>query len=425
MDKKDNQNLNEIEEKQRLEEFRGIQETLGNLDFNPVGEHLVRTMSGEIGYESDLNEATGSLYRTSNEQLDDMFAKLDFDKKSVFTVGSSGDQLLYSLLYGAKKVTLADANPMARMFAEYKYALIKNLSFEEMQEVFTVKNFRTEFDHSFKEENKADLYNWKVYSKISHDLSEEAKMFWDSIMMEITSDPDMLELMREISFNRDYQDYFYQNARLVPQKDQMDYIEFLDSLNLGTNALKILNLCSPKMEIMASVRLLNRYKEDPELFEEQFKSMLSLNAYDLVFDLEGSEHTADLMLYSDKETYQKMQQILQEGDFDIDFRFGDIFDKSIFRDDVYDIVLLSNVNDYVDKEVFIEGVNNIYKNHLAPRGVIQVSYDWGPKSNVPGEVVDRVYGDWFFIKARDKAVRRDNIATFIRKLEQPTEEKDK
>ena len=76
-----------------------------------------------------LNSATNKVYRTSNELLDSIFKNFDINGKNVLTVGSSGDQIFYSLLSGAKKVRFVDADIYAVPFIEYKKALIKNLTF--------------------------------------------------------------------------------------------------------------------------------------------------------------------------------------------------------------------------------------------------------------------------------------------------------
>ena len=51
-------------------------------------------------------------YTFTNENLDKIFKIMNVKGKKVLTVGSSGDQALYAIGKGAKKVTIIDANPM-------------------------------------------------------------------------------------------------------------------------------------------------------------------------------------------------------------------------------------------------------------------------------------------------------------------------
>ena len=118
---------------------------------------------------STSNNAVRGVYAFSNENLDNSLGKLDFDGKSVLTVGSSGDQTLMAILGGATKITLADANPMAKYYVQLKLAAIKNLSQDHFNFYFEPSN----------------IFNPKCYAQVSHDLDPESKTFWDSIIMDV------------------------------------------------------------------------------------------------------------------------------------------------------------------------------------------------------------------------------------------------
>ena len=109
------------------------------------------------------------IYPFSNENIGEFLEGFDLEGKSVITVGSSGDQVLNAVYRGATDVTLFDANIFARYYVELKIAAIKNLSLEEFLKYFTSDN----------------ILDWKYYSKVSHDLSDEAKLFWDTLMLEL------------------------------------------------------------------------------------------------------------------------------------------------------------------------------------------------------------------------------------------------
>ena len=123
-------------------------------------------------YANNLNDdkwcVTQFAYKVSNEYLSDYFSMLDLENKSLATVGSSGDQIFNALYYGSKKITLIDGCVFAEAFIKYKMALIKTFDFKTFSKiVFYDKN----------------IFDWKVYSKISHHLSGEIRQFFDEIML--------------------------------------------------------------------------------------------------------------------------------------------------------------------------------------------------------------------------------------------------
>jgi hypothetical protein len=122
------------------------------------------------GYDSEsYNTTADRIYPFSNENITESLEDIDLEGKSVITVGSSGDQVLNAILKGATNITLIDGNPLARYYVELKIAAIRNLEYTECLSFLTAKN----------------ILSYKYYQKISHDLSDEAKIFWDSIMLEM------------------------------------------------------------------------------------------------------------------------------------------------------------------------------------------------------------------------------------------------
>lgn len=137
---------------------------LNNPDYSLSGERFFKNAQDFLSSNTVVN----AVYLSSNEQLDIYFPMMNLEGKKVATVGSSGDQVLNALFYGSKDVTLIDANVLSQAFIEYKMALIKTLSFEEFLYVMF---------------NDRSLFEWRVYSKISHLLSNETKALFDPIML--------------------------------------------------------------------------------------------------------------------------------------------------------------------------------------------------------------------------------------------------
>jgi hypothetical protein len=147
-----------------------VTESEKSFDFENYKDDVIgRVFTGYGGYGlGDENIAVQRVYPFSNEMLEDVFDGVDLIGKSVCTVGSSGDQVLYSVLKGATDVTLIDANPISKYYTELKIAGIKNLSFKEFDKYFSY----------------TDILNPRIYAKISHDLSKESQEFWDSVILE-------------------------------------------------------------------------------------------------------------------------------------------------------------------------------------------------------------------------------------------------
>ena len=145
-----------------------ISEYVNNPDYDLAGEKF---LSPDI-YSDIFNYTLGKVFAISNEQLAQVFVKLNLNNKRVLTVGSSGDQALNAILCGCKDITIADANIFAQYYIEYKLAVIKTFDYKTFNKIFIVPEF----------------FDWRVYAKISHNLSPKVRQFWDTLMLETDSD---------------------------------------------------------------------------------------------------------------------------------------------------------------------------------------------------------------------------------------------
>ena len=221
------------------------------------------------------NHITDYVYGHTNENLDGLFDALAVKNKNVLTVGSSGDQALYAIFAGAKKVTLADANMLTRMFVELKMAAIKELDFEE-------------FDNYFRKLYKSFFSEPQIYAKISHHLSSRAQNFWDTMMLE--GKPH--------------------NVHAI---------------------------------------FMNCIQEDAEFCK----------------------------FFAKEKEYKKLQKILKKGKFELKFVYEDVKNfHEEFKNEKFDVILLSNINDYAAKLDFLFGVKFLYEDSLNEGGVIQLTSDY-------------------------------------------------
>lgn len=141
---------------------------LTNPDYDLLGETLL-TMPEYDAFSSDfgVKEVINKVYHCSNERLNAYFKDLNLNNARIATVGSSGDQVLNAIFYGAKDITLMDANIFTRAYFEYKTAMIKNLDYAKFMSILG----------TFK------MFNWKTYAKISHDITPRSRRFFDELML--------------------------------------------------------------------------------------------------------------------------------------------------------------------------------------------------------------------------------------------------
>lgn len=160
MSKKVREYLEEKEYNHRLEKFYFLQNK-GDLGF--------QYEKNEIATLFDGGAVSNYVYPWSNEKLDEVTKDLDLSGKRALVVGSSGDQALHCIYKGATDVTIMDSNMLTKPYVELKMAGIKNLSFEEFKNCF----------------ESLYIFDSKYYPKISHDLSDESKAFWDNIALDM------------------------------------------------------------------------------------------------------------------------------------------------------------------------------------------------------------------------------------------------
>ena len=279
-----------------------------NLDEHEALKLLAsKIMRTPYDFKEADNGTTDAVFSFSNEDLKELFKNRRLKNKRVATVGSSGDQVLYSILKGCGDVTCIDANPCTQPYVELKLAAIKNLSYEEFLDYFRYEN----------------ILSHKYYSKISHDLSDYSKRFWDEILLNTDS-----------------------------------------SLS-----------CYLQMVL--------------------FKIFQSVSTYG------DFTSTRDAMEYcNNKKQYNNLKKAL-EDDINIEFiqsSFDEFHEKLKGR---YDLILLSNIYDYVDREAFLNEVRKLKYFKLNPFGEMQVLYDFNNGLMIPllKEDLDKMF---LFRKVRVK-----------------------
>lgn len=136
------------------------------MDYLDIAQNIVR---GTKYYNKDttFNEQS-FIYKKTNERLQDIIDIL-LNKDKILCVIGSGDQILNSLLTKPSIIDAFDISIFPKFFLELKIAAIKSLSLEEYISFFID-------DISI---NNEDYYDDIFYNKISPNLDNQSKEFWE------------------------------------------------------------------------------------------------------------------------------------------------------------------------------------------------------------------------------------------------------
>ena len=136
------------------------------MDYLDIAQNIVR---GTKYYHKDttFNEQS-FIYKKTNERLQDIIDIL-LNKDKILCVIGSGDQILNSLISTPSIIDAFDISIFPKFFLELKIASIKSLSLEEYISFFID-------DISI---NNEDYYDDIFYNKISPNLDNQSKEFWE------------------------------------------------------------------------------------------------------------------------------------------------------------------------------------------------------------------------------------------------------
>lgn len=145
---------------------------LSEVDFNMHNDAfraldmMMRNMKGD---HIDDFSSYSACYSFSNENLSDYYPKFNMSDGRVLTICGSGDQVLMSVLSGAKRVDCFDSNCLAYYNLMLKVGAIMYLDFNDFCALYNLPNRVC---------NRKDIYR-----KFSENLSDSVKYFWDYIFI--------------------------------------------------------------------------------------------------------------------------------------------------------------------------------------------------------------------------------------------------
>lgn len=116
----------------------------------------------------DFYHETSIIYKTTNEDVRS-YLNLLKDKKKIFSITASGDQILNSILVGSKDITACDVSHFPKYFLDLKIAAVKSLSLEDYLNFFVMTD----------EENIE--FSDKYYDQLRSNLDKNSLEFWDHL----------------------------------------------------------------------------------------------------------------------------------------------------------------------------------------------------------------------------------------------------
>ena len=111
--------------------------------------------------------SNSSVYKFTNENINSGLYSFLLSNKRMLSVIGSGDHIINSILLGSKNIDCYDISTFPKYFLKLKMAAIKTLNHEE---------FMSFFAGAVHEE-----FNTAVYDKISANLGDTDREFWDSL----------------------------------------------------------------------------------------------------------------------------------------------------------------------------------------------------------------------------------------------------
>lgn len=139
--------------------------------FKDILNKAIKSCNGDY-IEDDFN----LIYPFTTENINGYINLFNLKDKSLLTTGSSGDQIINSLLKQPKKITCVDTNPYTKYYYYLKVAGILTLSLDEFLLFFRYNDYPKVF------KKNQFVFSEVIYQKIRNTLKKldyESYLFWE------------------------------------------------------------------------------------------------------------------------------------------------------------------------------------------------------------------------------------------------------
>ena len=118
------------------------------------------------------------IYPFTTENINGYINNFDLNNKTLLTVGSSGDQVINSTLYGCKEHTVVDICPYTKYYFYLKKAAITTLSYDEFVNFFCYCNYPKD---DIKNRRAFNIDSYNKIKECLRMLDYESFLFWDEL----------------------------------------------------------------------------------------------------------------------------------------------------------------------------------------------------------------------------------------------------
>lgn len=253
-------------------------------------------VSGNIKREYKSFHNHSFIYKTTNENIRGVLDKIKIKPNSkILTVSSSMDQALSFALFNPKKIDCFDITNFSKYFCDLKVSAIINLEYEEYIKFF------------FKCDNYEEEFSEDIYAILRNNLSEESKMFWDSLYNFFEG----YEIYNSFLFSTEYYSLtkVLRNNLYLDKENYYKLKEYLEQIIINYKNMDIIkDEMSRKYDLVYLSNLLDYY--DKELYKKRLETLGILNedalAITYLYDYERKKDYYSLFLDDEHYKIQKL-----------------------------------------------------------------------------------------------------------------------
>lgn len=114
-----------------------------DFDSNVILDKAIKACNDEI-----FNYGFDDIYPFTTENINGYLDLFNLNKKSLLTVGSSGDQVINAILNGCIDITLLDKNPYSKYYYYLKVACLLSLNLDEFMNYLRYNDYPTVFKYN-------------------------------------------------------------------------------------------------------------------------------------------------------------------------------------------------------------------------------------------------------------------------------------
>ena len=181
-------------------------------NFNNIMNNAIKRCNGQNVRDLAYDSGFYKIYPFTTENIGGYIDEFDLKDKSLLTVGSSGDQVINSILKGCKDITVIDINPYTKMYYYLKAASIINLNVDEFYDYLRYIDYPYPFIKNYL------VFSKSIFKKIEStlkDMDYESYLFWKKLF----SSFDLNDIRTNIFMLDEYQNNVLNSCNLYLQNE--------------------------------------------------------------------------------------------------------------------------------------------------------------------------------------------------------------